>query len=400
MATIIPNVKNGRVVSYKLRAFLGRDDTGRQITKYTTWRVPTGMTPAKAERAAQKAAQTWERQARSEYEQDLKSPERVKIREIARSNSSFIAFINNEWFPISINNGERKPKTIAFYSDTVKNISAYFSGYTLQKISATDIQKFIIWLRTNKGYTPQYVHHHYRTLNMIFAYAVKQELIIKNPMDKVDKPKLPRNRVDALSENDAKAFFNALETCPLDFRCLLHLMITTGIRRGECIGLKWNDIDQTRSLLRIERNVTYTPQSGLVVSTPKTAASLRVVPIMGSTALLLEQLKEQRKQEHQNTDIDNSFIFPGEADIFSPRDPNAVTRRVKRFMTAHNLPDMSPHDLRHSCATLLLNSGADVKSIQEILGHTNASTTLNFYVKSDINQMQAATSKLAKAFDL
>ena len=69
-------------------------------------------------------------------------------------------------------------------------------------------------------------------------------------------------------------------------------------------------------------------------------------------------------------------------------------------MKSHGLPDMSPHDLRHSCATLLLSSGAYVKSVQEILGHTNASTTLNFYVKADINQMQAAISKMAAVFGL
>ena len=67
-------------------------------------------------------------------------------------------------------------------------------------------------------------------------------------------------------------------------------------------------------------------------------------------------------------------------------------------MAQNNLPDMSPHDLRHSCATLLLQSGADIKSVQDILGHANANTTLNFYVRSDLQQMQAAVNKLAHTF--
>lgn len=235
---------------------------------------------------------------------------------------------------------------------------------------------------------------------MIFAYAQKQEIILKNPMDKVDPPKLAKKQIDAFSPESAKVFFSALNECPLDFRCMLHLMITTGIRRGECIGLKWRDIDETRSLVKIERNVTYTAKSGITVSTPKTSASLRTIPLMSSTLKLLNALKAQRMAEHPNTILDDSFIFPGENSIFAPRDPAAVTQRVKRFMRSNGLPDMSPHDLRHSCATLLLSSGADVKSVQEILGHTNASTTLNFYVKADINQMQAASGKMAAVFGL
>lgn len=400
MAAITPKMKDGKIVSYKFRACMGRNDAGKQIFRCTTWRVPTELTPSKVEKAAYKAATAWEKEAKMEYEKDIKDPERIKTREISRSKTYFADFVLHEWFPICIDNGEHKPKTIAFYNDTTKNIVAYFEDCILQKITATDIQKFIIKLRTARGFTPQYVHHHYRTMNMIFSFAMKQERILKNPMDKVDKPKLQKHKVDALSENEAKAFFNALLDCPLDFRCLLQLMITTGMRRGEVIGLKWRDVDVDRSLIRIERNVTYTPKSGIVVSTPKTAASVRVIPVMDSTLFLLRQLKVQRQKEYSNTIIEDSFIFHGEADAFSPRDPAAVTQRVKRFMKANGLPDMSPHDLRHSCATLLLGSGADIKSVQEILGHTNASTTLNFYVRSDICQMQAATNKLAKAFGL
>ena len=400
MAAITSKKKDGKIISYKFRACVGRDEAGKQIFRCTTWKVPTELSPAKAEKAANRAAELWEKAVRAEYAKDLEDPERVKTREISRSKTGFTDFILNDWFPICIDNGEHKPKTIAFYNDTTKNIVAYFQGHILQRISSTDIQKFIIQLRTDRRFTPQYVHHHYRTLNMIFSFAMKQELILKNPMDKVDKPKLQRNKVDALSTEEAKAFFAAITDCPLDFRCLLQLMITTGMRRGECIGLQWRDIDDDHSHIRIERNVTYTAKSGIVVNTPKTSASMRVVPVIDNTLFLLRKLKVQRQRENPDSQIEDSFIFHSETDIFSPRDPDAVTRRVKRFMKVNGLPDMSPHDLRHSCATLMLGSGADIKSVQEILGHTNASTTLDFYVRSDIKQMAAATDKLAIAFGL
>lgn len=400
MATITPKEKDGKIIAYKFRACVGRDENGRQVSRATTWQVPENLSMVRLEKAAQRAAADWEKQARAEYEKDLYDPERVKAREVDRTKTDFTRFVLEEWFPICIDNGERKPKTVSFYHDTTKNIVAHFQGQIVQKITAPDIQKFLIYLRTEKGFAPQNVHHHYRTLNMIFAYAVRQELIVKNPMDKVDRPKLARKRVDALTQEEAAAFFAALQEQPLDFRCLLHLLITTGIRRGECIGLKWGDLDEKCGTITIQRNVVYTPQSGVVVGTPKTAASVRVIPIMQSTLSMLLILKAQRKRETPGTILADSFIFPGEAGIFEARDPNAVTRRVKRFMKAHGLPDLSPHDLRHSCATLLLGSGADIKSVQEILGHVNASTTLNFYIRTDLRQMQAATEKLAAAFNL
>ena len=160
------------------------------------------------------------------------------------------------------------------------------------------------------------------------------------------------------------------------------------------MGLQWRDFDFEHLTIAIQRNVTYTPESGIVVDTPKTENSMRVVPMIASVAELLEQYRKGR--ESSSTD----FLFPSDKGNKIARDPNAVTRKVKRFMKNNGFPDMSPHDLRHSCATLLLNNGADIKSVQEILGHTNASTTLNFYVKSDLRQMKSATDKFAMAFGL
>lgn len=277
----------------------------------------------------------------------------------------------------------------------------YFSGKAIQSINGTDIQKYLIYLRTEyrtsqgKPLAQKTIRHHYCTLANIFSYAMKQEFILKNPMDKVDCPKLSKKKVDALSTDQAKVFFGLLDECPMDFRCMLNLLITTGIRRGELMGLQWGDVDFDHGVISVSRNVTYTPATGIVVSTPKTDCGLRQIPLMPAVVDILQEYRSSTSEWKMQ-----DYIFPKGGNPALARDPNSVTRRVKRFMKLHDLPDMSPHDLRHTCATLLLSNGADIKSVSAILGHTDASTTLNFYVRSDIQQMKAATDKFANAFGL
>ncbi len=405
MANIRENKRNGKVISYRFTACLGRDANDKQIRRYTTWEIPDGLTPAKAKKAAEQAADVWEQEVKAEHQKE-KELGRAYTLPPEKRRDSFSAFINDVWFPLQICNGNDKQTTITFYKNMKKLIVEYFDGMIIQEISPMHIQKFLVYLnseyKTQRGkpLSPKTIRHYFNALGMIFSYAEKQNVIAKNPMLKVDAPKKDKKPVDALTQEQAAQFFQLLSACPLDFRCILQLLITTGIRRGECIGLKWSDIDERHSTITIARSVVYTPESGISVSTPKTANSIRTIPIMPSTLHLLQQLKEQTRRKYPDTILKEAFVFPSEKNLFLPRDPNAVTRRVKRFMKNNGFPDLSPHDLRHSCATLLLSEGADIKSVQEILGHADASTTLNFYVKADLKQMQAATEKLAAAFNL
>ncbi len=400
MATISENKKDGVVVSYRIRAFLGKDELGKQIVRYTTWKAQQGLSPSKSRKAVEKFAKDWEREVREEYEKDLKEPERIKERAIEKARSSFVDFVLNDWFPLCIEDGEHKPKTISYYRYTLKYINSYFADKAIQSITPIDVEKFLLYLRKDRGLSAQSIQHHYRTLRIIFNFAVKQEIILKNPVEKVDKPKIPRKKVDAFSKEEAEKFFEATNNCQLDCKCMLNLLITTGLRRGELLGLQWKDIDESSCVLHVNRNVTYTKETGIVVDTPKTEAGNRLIPLMNGVMVMLMELKMQRQRKNPKAKIDDSFIFPNKDDIFEPRSPSAVTQKVKRFMKDNDLPALSPHDLRHSCATLLLQNGADIKSVQEILGHTNATTTLNFYVRSDMAQMKAATQKMEAAFGL
>lgn len=244
------------------------------------------------------------------------------------------------------------------------------------------------------------IKHHYNVLRMVFNYAEKQDLIVKNPIRKVDPPRVAKKKVDALSADEARLFFEAIRDLPIDFRTIMMVLITTGLRRGECIGLIWSDVDFEKGTITVNRAVTYTKECGIQVDEPKTPTSLRTIPAMPATLSMLKELKFLRRCQYRSVNLENTFIFCKEGEPFSPRDPSAVTRRMNAFIKRKHLPDVSPHDLRHSCASLLLESGADIKSVQEILGHANASTTLNFYVKTDMKQMKAATDKFAEEFGL
>ena len=100
MATVIKNTKDGKAISYKFRAYLGKDELGKQIAAYTTWNIPDGFTPSKAEKAAKKAAADWEKEARFEYERDVKEPERAAIREIENQRTDFVGFVDGLFFPV------------------------------------------------------------------------------------------------------------------------------------------------------------------------------------------------------------------------------------------------------------------------------------------------------------
>jgi len=399
MASIQEKLKDGKVVSYKFKTCLGRDENGKQIFKCITWYPPEGMTLTRIPKAAKLEADIWEREAKQTFLQEQEAAQQP-------TNYTFNGFVNDVWFPLCVRDGSHRASTIAFYGYALKIIQPYFDGLLLNDITGIKVNEYLSWLRseyrTEKGkpLAEKTIRHHYGLLSVIFNYAELQEIIAKNPMKKVERPKVTKKPVDALNEDEAAAFLKAVSASPLDCRCMWTVLITTGLRRGECLGLQWRDIDLDNKLIHVERSATYTKESGIVVSAPKTATSVRTVPIMASMATLLKQLKQQAAAKYPDIIIDCAYLFGSPTDLFAPRDPNAVTRHLNRFIKANGLPDVSPHDLRHTCASLLLSSGADIKSVQEILGHADASTTLNYYVKTDIKQMRTATDKYAAAFNL
>lgn len=415
MSTITERKKDGKVIAFKFMACLGRDADGKRICKGTTWRPPEGLTYAKARKLAEAEAYRWEQELRNagadipqgEYTTPLPAPsEAVQTVEEIPEEETFRYFAEQVWMPLKVIAGGARPSTIAMYRFMMRVSLPMLGAKRLKDITAVDIMRYLQYLRDEyrapdgRTLSEKSIKHHYDILRIIFNYAEKQEAIEKNPIKKVDAPKTVKRPVEALSQEQAKTFFRALNGCKLEYSCMMLLMATTGIRRGECLGLQWQDFDFQNNTLSIVRNVTYTKESGTMVAEPKTPCSIRTIPLMEGVKAYLLMLRQEAVRNHPYEKIESAFLFEGKESPFTPRDPNTATRKISAFMKSIGLPGISPHDLRHTCASLLLENGADIKSVQEILGHADASTTLNFYVKSDLRQMKVAAQRYADAFNL
>ncbi len=210
----------------------------------------------------------------------------------------------------------------------------------------------------------------YTVLNTFFKMAYLEDMIPYNPMDKVSRP-VPRKdeiqtrQAQALSLEEVQTVLQALNREPLKWQALIRLLIDTGIRRGECCGLRWEDIDLEGGVITIRRNLCYTPERGIYVDTPKNA-KVRDVDIAPETAELLRELR---------ADNSKGYVFTQENSL-EPMHPQSPTRYLKKLSQNCGVPDLHPHKLRHTFASVAITAGTDVASVSEALGHSDKAVTL------------------------
>ena len=374
--------KGGKIRAYKARICLGRDDQYKQVWKSKTFE-PLGMTPGKELDKITRIAEEWEEQQKAAYKAGLPTED--------KSQFTFADFVEKRFLPDFVDDGKHKPSTVAYYGYMTHDLVDHFGRkIKLNQIDAERVRRFVKYLRTDaKGkdgqpLKPSSQRHLYTTLRTVMEHARRNKYITENPCGDLlttEKPTVSGHKdIDFLAPEDAKRFVKALEDEPLFWRTYMTLLLTTGLRRGEALSLQWRDIDPDKREIRIERNITVDTHSetGYAIGTPKSGHG-RIVPLPKTAYSLMLELRAEREQQYGEPMPDDSFIFCRDGKPQTPTYPSAPTRWQSHFIKRHDLPDCSPHDLRHSFASLSLEKGSNIKQIQEVLGHSDISTTLSFY---------------------
>lgn len=389
MATILQKKnKSGEVISYKMMACVGRDEQYRQVWRTKTIKRPEGLTPVKELKEVQRQADAWEQAQKAEYNRTHAKADKTRI--------TLKQFVDEHWMPDHVKDGEHTPQTVAFYEDMSADVLEYFGdGKKLAAIDAEAVKRYIKYLRTEattkpklkkdgtpgkpgRPYAASTIQHHFSTLRNIMRYAERLEYINKDPTRKLsdkEKPHRDNKQVDFLISEDARRFLACLDEEPLFWRAFMNVLIITGLRRGECVGLQWRDFHADDLTLEIRRNITIDKNAPGKIHIGETKGKEgRIVPISARVAELLEE-----RRREQGKVLARAYIFSAPGDPYSPIYPTTPTKWQASFVKRHNLPKVSPHDLRHTAATLALESGANLKDVQNLLGHKDPATTMKFY---------------------
>lgn len=309
-----------------------------------------------------------------------------------------------EWLEIA--KGRLAIATYSSYTSIIKNpLEPYFrkKKLTLRELEARHLQMFYSeMLKKVKSNT---VIHYHAVIHSALKYAVKTDMLVQNVADKVDRPKKNDFQPVFLSADEMQEMFEALRGTKLELPVLVAAFY--GFRRGEVMGLKWDAIDFERGTISIKRTITTVMEDGVYreveQQSAKTKSSLRTLPLVGSFREIFMQVKEAQELNKKicgncyNYEYDG-FVFVDEMGYRMRLD--YLTSEFPKFLKRHGLKRMRFHDLRHSCASLLLANGVPLKHIQEWLGHSDFTTTANIYAHLDYSSKISSAQAMENGLQL
>ena len=291
--------------------------------------------------------------------------------------------------------------TYASYQGMVERVIVpYFRkrNIKLVDLKATDLQDF--YNKQLERVKANSVIHYHANIHKALKYAVKIDLIPTNPADKVERPKKNEFKGSYYSADEIHALTEVAEGTKLEIPVLLASFY--GLRRSEVLGLKWSSIDFERKSITINHKVTEQLVNGkyvpVVSDVMKNKTSCRTLPLI--PAVEEELLKQKEKQQLYRKLFKKSYSTEYLDFVCTDQEgklirPNFVTEHFDWLLTKYGLKHIRFHDLRHSCASLMVMNGVSMKQVQEWLGHSTFSTTADIYAHLDYKSKQGSAGVIA-----
>ena len=287
-----------------------------------------------------------------------------------------------------------RESTLDSYRAMVKNqVKPFIGGKQIASLTTADMQKFYNKIKKEgrvrehpihgKTLADSMVRGIHMMLHEALDTAVKERLIAKNPTNGTTVPKCNYPEKQILGDSQLETFLEAIKGEEY-WDTFFYVEVMTGLRRGEICGLKWQDINFEENKLQVKRSVSVKKGGGVSIGETKTESGVRCIQMPPSVAELLQNRKQRAITE---------WVFPNFMHPEQPISPATAYRKLKLILKHAGLPLIRFHDLRHTFATHATHGGVDPKTLAGILGHTNASFTLDTYTHVT-NDMQKAASNI------
>lgn len=370
--------------SYQIRVSCGYTAAGKQIIKTTTWTPKEGMTPRQIEKELERQKVLFEEHCLSGG-----TVANIKFETLAK-----------EWFQ-EYAEPNLRIRTVASMHTLEERTYTAIGHLRIDKINARQIQAFInnlsepgINQKTGDGLSPGTQKRYLAFISSVFEYAKRMDLLKDNPARRVQVPNAKPKEKQIYTIPETQKFLDLMQSAPLYFQSFFSLAIFGGYRKAEILGLEWKDIDFDTQIITIRRTSLYAKGKGMFTDTTKTKSSQRSLKLPESVLDILRRYRvEQNTHRLQMGDqwhnMDRLFTtWNGK-----PIDSNTPYKWLQRFCKKHNLRFLGIHSFRHLNASLLINAGADVKTVSSALGHSLTSTTLNIYAHT----FQSAQAEASEA---
>ena len=434
----IRRIVRDKGVTYKITVMNGRDLQGKQVRHYKTWVPPDDMSPRQMEKEVQKIAYEFERELLqgfvvddrqtfaeyAEYVLNLKKMAGLKHRTLERYHSLMkrinesIGYMKlNAIRPQHLNlfydklsqEGVRESQQKAVPKKDLKKLakskklsiaemsritgvaassmSPAMNGKAVSMPTAEAIaealgQKVDKLFYPTKDTSPlscKTILEYHRLISTIMTQAEKEMIITFNPARLATPPKQKRTEADYFQPEEIIEILACLDEEPIQWKTLTHLLIITGCRRGEIMGLHWRSVNWEKRTICIECALLYTPEQGVYEDTTKTSET-RYISLPEETMKLLRHYRAWQAEKRLACGMnwqDSDYVFT--RDDGSPMRPDSITQWLTRFANRHDLPEIHPHKFRHSSASILINNGIDIVAVSKRLGHAKVSTTTDIY---------------------